>query len=72
MPLYKRSPKKWPVLFTILKQVHRINCIVVGEGKRTTVTLVVDFYDDAVKLKDWGFVYYHSKLKCLLKYIEGN
>ena len=76
VPLYKRSPKEWPVLFTILKQVQKINCIVVGEGKRTSATLDGDLYDHVVKLKDYerdlvyqarGVAYYDSKFKVIRK-----
>ena len=80
-PLHRRSPKEWPVLFTILKQAQKINCIVVGEEKRTIVTLDGDLYDHAVKLKDYKKIWcirlgaLHitiEALKCLGKFIEGS
>ena len=58
VPSYQRSPKEWPLLFTILKQVQKINCIVVDEGKRTIVPLDGALYDYAVKLKDYKKIWY--------------
>ena len=79
--LYRRNPKEWPVLFTVLKQAQKINCIVVGEGKITIVTLDGDLHDHAVKLKDYKKIWcirlrgLHITIaasKCLGKYIEGS
>lgn len=53
VPLYRRSPAEWPVLLTIVKHAQKLNCIIVGEGQRPTVTLGGDLYDRAVKLKDY-------------------
>ena len=69
------------MLFTILKQAQRINCLTVGEGVRPVITLDGDLYDRAVKLKDYksdwcirlGALHITmAALKCLGKYIEGS
>lgn len=80
-PLYTRSPTEWPVLYTILTHAKQINHLIIGERKKTIVTLDGDLYDRAVKLPNYKEEYcirlgsLHqttAALKCLGKYVEGS
>lgn len=70
-----------PILMDILKRAANISALMVGENKRTIITLDGDLYGRAVKIpnyKDRWIIRLGSlhtviaALKCLGKYIEGS
>lgn len=83
-PILKVPPTNPTALYTALKLTMNINAVIVGEDKRTVVTLDLDLYERAVKLREAAKL--HNKLilrigelhtvfaalKSLGKYIEGS
>jgi hypothetical protein len=82
-PLLLRSPTGLPTLYTALKFTEHVSAYVMGPGKKTVITLDMDLYERAMKIKsalgikNWllmpGTLHYcFASLHALGKNIEGS
>ena len=50
-PILRRPPKDWPTLLTVLSMAQEISAVVVGPNRRVVITLDMDLYRSALKLR---------------------